>query len=100
MYIRLDGVLRNFPGRLKERTYIDVEAKIGKRGCDDLRSAVMAVLTHLGHENAGPPALLARKSLDLSTDGGEFVVTFVGGAVNAGHGADFCTMAAEHAFHR
>ena len=39
-------------GSLKERADVDVEAQVGEGGGDHLGAAVVAVLAHLGHQNA------------------------------------------------
>ena len=43
---------RDFFGRREQRADLDVEAEIGERRGDDLLAAVMAVLAHLGDQNA------------------------------------------------
>ena len=48
-------------GRLEQRADVDVEAEVGERGGDHLLAAVVAVLAHLGDQDARPAALgLAR----------------------------------------
>jgi hypothetical protein len=47
------GLLR----RLEERADVDVEAQVGKRGGDHLLAAVVAVLAHLGDQDARAAAL-------------------------------------------
>src|SRR5579862_5143490 len=99
MHISFDCVLRNLCRRLKKRTDVDVEAEIGKCCRYDLGAAIMAVLSHLGDENARPPPLLARKGFNFAADRSEFVVALVRAAVNAGHRTDLGAKAAEYTFH-
>ena len=42
--------------RLEQRTHIHVEAQVGKRSGNHLGAAIVAVLAHLGHQDARPPA--------------------------------------------
>ena len=46
-------------GRREERADIDVEAEIGEGGGDHLLAAVVAVLAHLGDEDARAAAVVA-----------------------------------------
>ena len=57
VHVVLDGVARHFARRLKQRADIHVEPQIGERGGDHLGAAVVAVLSHLGHQHARPAAL-------------------------------------------
>ena len=52
------------PGRLEQRPDIDVEAEVGERGGDHLLAAVVAVLAHLGDQDARAPALGRGERLD------------------------------------
>ncbi len=72
MDVVLDRLQRDLGRGGEQRTDVDVEAEIGERRGDDLLAAVMAVLAHLGHQDAGPTAVIAFEGLD----------TFLG----AGHG--------------
>jgi hypothetical protein len=54
----LDRLASCFVRRLEQRTDIDVEAEIGEGGGDDLLSTVVAVLAHLGDENARAASML------------------------------------------
>ena len=47
----------------KERADIDIEAQVSEGRGDDLGASVVAVLAHLGHENAGRATGLVRKLL-------------------------------------
>jgi hypothetical protein len=47
----------------KEGTDVDVEANVGEGGSNNLGAAVMPVLAHLGHQDAGRAALLLGKRL-------------------------------------
>ncbi len=57
VHVGLDGLARDLLGGLEERAHVDVEAEVGERGGDDLLTAVVAVLAHLRHEDAGPAPL-------------------------------------------
>src|SRR5580692_9118305 len=96
MHVGFDGVFGDFLRRLEERADIDVEAEIGEGGGDDLGAAVVAVLAHLGDEDARPPALLARKGFDIAADGGEPIIALPGAAINAGHGSYLRLVTPEH----
>ena len=52
MDVVLDGLARGFAGGLEQGADVDVQAEIGKAGGDDLLAAVVAVLAHLGDEDA------------------------------------------------
>ncbi len=43
--------------RLEQRAHVDVEAEVGEGGGDHLLAAVVPVLAHLGHQDAGPAPL-------------------------------------------
>ena len=64
MHVILDRLPRGFRRRGKQRSDIDVEAEIGEGGGDDLLGRVVAVLTDLGDENAGPASLGALECVD------------------------------------
>ena len=63
----VDVVLHRHAGglarRLEQRTDVDVEAEVGEGGGDHLGAAVVAVLAHLGHQDARPAAFRARELL-------------------------------------
>ena len=65
-------VLDRLPGGLRrgreERADIDVEAEIGEGGGDHLLAAVVAVLAHLGDEDARPSPVMDGKFLDETPD--------------------------------
>ena len=48
----------------EQRTHVDVEADVGERRRDDLLAAVVAVLAHLGDQDARPAARRPRRTLD------------------------------------
>ena len=52
------GQRGHFLGRREQRPDLHVEAQIGEGRGDDLLSAVVAVLAHLGDQNAGTTALV------------------------------------------
>ena len=64
----VDVVLDRLPGglgrRREERPDIDVEAEIGEGRGDHLLAAVVAVLAHLGDQDAGPPPVIALERFD------------------------------------
>src|SRR5581483_875926 len=60
----LDGLPRSFVGGRKQRPDIDVEADIGKGGCNDLLAAVVAVLADLCNEDARSPAFCLLEGVD------------------------------------
>src|SRR5947208_1812304 len=45
---------RDLVRRLEQRAHVDVEAQVGERGGDDLLTAVVPVLAHLGDQDARP----------------------------------------------
>ncbi len=51
-------------GRLEQRADVDVEAEVGERGGDHLLAAVVAVLAHLGDQDARPAALRLGERVD------------------------------------
>ena len=95
----LDGGPGDLLGRLEQRAEVDVEAEVGEGGADHLGAAVVAVLAHLGHEQARPAALLLGEGRDLGDDRREVVVALVAGAVHAGDATDLRLVAAEHRLH-
>ena len=58
VHVGLDGLARDLARGLEQRADVDVEAEVGERGGDHLLAAVVAVLAHLGDEDAGLAALL------------------------------------------
>src|SRR6185503_14617858 len=53
----LDGLPRDFLGRRKKRTHVDVEAEIREGRSDHLLATIVAVLTELRDEDARPSAV-------------------------------------------
>ena len=51
-------------GRLEQRADVDVEAEVGEGGGDDLLAAVVAVLAHLGDQDARAAAVACVERLD------------------------------------
>ena len=66
VHVVLDRVAGGLLGRLEQRADVDVEAEVGERGGDHLGAAVVAVLAHLGDEDARPPALFGGELVDLA----------------------------------
>jgi hypothetical protein len=58
MDVVLDRLAGGLLRRLEQRADIDVEAEVGEGGGDHLLAAVVAVLAHLGDQDARPPAFL------------------------------------------
>ena len=54
-------IVGGLPGYLlrrgEQRAHVDVETDVGERGRDDLLPAVVAVLAHLGDQDARPAAI-------------------------------------------
>ena len=57
MHVVLDGLARALLRRLEQRADVDVEAEIGEGGGDHLLAAVVAVLAHLGDQDARAAAV-------------------------------------------
>jgi hypothetical protein len=57
VHVGIDGLLSDFLGRGEQRADVDVEAHVGEGRDDDLLAAVVSVLAHLGHEDAGAATL-------------------------------------------
>ena len=58
----VDRLLGRLAGRLEQGADVDVEAEVGEGGGDHLLAAVVAVLAHLGDQDARPPALGRRRT--------------------------------------
>ena len=58
VHVVLDGLARRLVGRGEQRPDVDVEAQVGERRGDHLLPAVVAVLAHLGDQDARPPAVV------------------------------------------
>ena len=71
MHVVLDRLAGGFLGRLEQGTDIDVEAEIGEGGCDHLLPAIVAVLAHLGDQDARPPPVLGLEAVDQLLDAGQ-----------------------------
>src|SRR5262249_31644481 len=93
-----DRVACYFGRRLEERSDIDVETEIGECGCDDLRAAIVPILSHLGDQDSRPTPLdtleFTRKPARLAH--AHFAVAL--GEVDARNGASHGLIAAPHAF--
>ena len=57
VHVGLDRLPGDLLGRLEQRPDVDVEAEVGERGGDHLLAAVVAVLAHLGDQDAGTASL-------------------------------------------
>ncbi len=64
VHVVLDRLPRRLVGGLEQRADVDVEAEVGERRGDHLLAAVVAVLAHLGDQDARPPAVVALERLD------------------------------------
>ena len=60
----LDRLPRRLAGRREQRPDVDVEAEIGEGRGDHLLAAVVAVLAHLGDQDARPAPVVALERLD------------------------------------
>ena len=87
---------RHFLGRRKQRPDFDVEPEIRERRGNDLLPAIMSVLSHFSHQNAGSAPLVFGKSA------GHCDHALVGlsarprlGQIDAGNGPNFRYMTAE-----
>jgi hypothetical protein len=85
----------------KQRADIHIEADIGKGGCDHLLAAIMAVLAHLGDQNARAAAI---GFLEGIGHGKRPLMDFTHRAnlpfVDAGNGFDLGAVATENLLHR
>ena len=57
VHVGVDGLLGDLLRRGEQRPHVDVEAQVGEGGDHDLLAAVVAVLAHLGDQDAGAAAL-------------------------------------------
>ena len=62
VHVGVDRLLGDLLGRGEQRAHVDVEAQVGERGDHDLLAAVVAVLAHLGDQDARTAALLAPRT--------------------------------------
>ena len=69
VHVGVDRLLGDLLGRGEQRAHVDVEAEVGEGGDDDLLAAVVAVLAHLGDEDArdGAPPRASNSSVAAST---------------------------------
>ena len=74
---------RTTGGYLKQGSDVDVVAQIGEAGGDHLGAAVVAVLAHLGDQDARPSALHRHKLVNLSADHVELLLVGELGLVRA-----------------
>ena len=65
MHVGLDGLACSFGRGLEQRADVDVPTQIGERRGDDLLAAVVAVLAHLGQQDAGATAVCDLERIDL-----------------------------------
>ena len=68
VHVGVDRLLGDLLGRGEQRPDVDVEAHVGERRDDDLLAAVVAVLAHLGDQDARPAALGLRELLGRVED--------------------------------
>ena len=100
VHVVLDRLARRLVGRREQRADVDVEAEVGERRGDHLLAAVVAVLAHLGDEDARAAAVVLVERLDQLQDLADVVVHAAGlRPVDARDGADLGAMAAEHLLH-
>ena len=69
------------------RDSVYVEAQIGEGGGDDFGPAVVAILAHLGHQDARPSPLDGGEVVGHPADAGDVVLLAELGAVDAGNGS-------------
>ncbi len=101
VHVVLDRLARGLVGRCEQRPDVDVEAEIGERRGDHLLAAVVAVLAHLGDEDARAAAVVlleGGRHLDHAAD----VVAHVARlrSIDARDGADLGAVAGEDLLHR
>ena len=101
----VDGLTGDFSRCLEETTDVDVEAQVGKAGGDDLCSAIVTVLSHLGDENAGVTAFVLGEGLEDLERCFIFFAALVSGlllsfvSVSASDDRIFSNISAEFCFH-
>ena len=91
-----DGLARRLVRRLEQRPDIDIEAEIGEGRGDDLLAAVVAVLAHLGDQDARPSTVRGLEGLDQLHDAGHISVFLHLGFVYAGNRRNAGAMPAIH----
>ena len=62
VHVVLHRLARRLVGRGEQRPDVDVEAQVGERRGDHLLAAVVAVLAHLGDQDARPAAVVRRRT--------------------------------------
>lgn len=65
VHVGVDGLASSLLGRREERADVHVEAHIRVARRDHLGAAVVAILTHLGHEHTRPSTKSLRERLNL-----------------------------------
>ena len=68
MHVVLHRLAGSFLGRLEQGADIHVEAEIGEGRCDHLLAAVVAVLAHLGDQDARAAPVLGLEAVDQLLD--------------------------------
>ena len=66
VHVGLDRLPGHLGRRLEQRADVDVEAEVGEGGGDHLLAAVVAVLAHLGDQDARPAALRLARTASTS----------------------------------
>jgi hypothetical protein len=87
-------------GDWNKRADIHVEAEVGIRGGHDFRAAVVAVLAHLGDQDARTPTMQRGKLVGERADLGDLGIAAEFGLIHAGHGADDGFVTVEDFFER
>ena len=78
MYIVFYRQTGNFLRSGEHRTEVDIEAEIGVGAGDHFSAAIVAILTHLGDQNARSAAIFREELFGLRNDGVELIGGFVG----------------------
>ena len=71
VHVGLHGLPRHLGRGLEQRADVDVEAQVGERGGDHLLAAVVAVLAHLGDQDARLAALGLGERVDQLAGAGD-----------------------------
>ena len=64
VHVGVDGLAGDLGGGLEQGADVDVEAEVTEAGGDHLLAAVVAVLAHLGHQQAGTAPVVGLEGLD------------------------------------
>ena len=64
VHVVLEGLAGRFVGSLEERPHVHVETEIREGRGDHLLAAIVAVLSHLCHQNTGPAPFTLREGFD------------------------------------